>query len=91
MEDTRIIVWNRETALTFLSLVIASASWISTEHFLMSVAVGLAAHSLFILMYEVCGHRYGWAPLPVTRTLVRDVVLPLHAMVRTLRTVSWSR
>lgn len=68
-------VSDRETALTFASLVVAAYAWIITEKLFIGIITGIAMHAIQIIAYEYLAARYGWKSLDVTRAF-RTHLLP---------------
>lgn len=69
---------DRETALTFVSLLAASYAWITTEELLLGIAVGIAMHAMQVVAYEYLATRYKWKRLEIA-DMFRAEVLP-HLM-----------
>lgn len=66
---------DRETLITFVSLIAAAYAWIVAEELFLGVAMGLAMHAIQVVAYEYVALRKGWKGLEVTRAF-RTHVLP---------------
>lgn len=58
---------DRETALTFVSLLAAAYAWIVAEELFLGIAMGLAMHAIQVTAYEYLARRNGWKGLEVTK------------------------
>lgn len=66
---------DRETALTFVSLLAAAYAWIVAEELFLGIAMGIAMHAIQVIAYEYLAERKGWKSLEVTNAF-RAYVLP---------------
>jgi|GEM_PF-4476252 len=66
---------DRETALTFVSLLAAAYAWIITENLFIGIAVGIAMHAIQVIAYEYLATRYDWKRLEIADAF-RAHVLP---------------
>ena len=66
---------DRETALTFVSLLAAAYAWIVAEELFLGIAMGLAMHAIQVVAYEYLAERKGWKSLEVTKAF-RTHALP---------------
>lgn len=66
---------DRETILTFVSLLAAAYAWIVAEELFLGVAMGLAMHAILVGAYEYLAARKKWKSLEVTHAF-RTHVLP---------------
>lgn len=74
--------WDRETTLTFVSMIVAAYAWIITEKLLIGIAVGISMHALLVIAYELCAARFSWPSLSIADffyTEVRPRVLGLFS------------
>ncbi len=66
---------DRETALSLVSMIVASYAWIITEKLPVGIAVGIAMHALLVIGYEALANRFSWPPLTYA-TAFRARALP---------------
>lgn len=57
--------WDRETTLTFVSLVVASYAWITSEKLIVAAAVGIAMHAIQVVAYEYLAMSFNWKRLEI--------------------------
>lgn len=67
--------WDRETSLTFVSLIVAAYAWIVAEEIVLGIAMGIAMHAIQVSAYEYLAARYGWKRLAIADAF-RAHVLP---------------
>jgi hypothetical protein len=66
---------DRETVITFVSLLAASYAWIVAEELFLGIAIGIAMHAIQVAAYEYLAARNGWKRLHVADAF-RAHVLP---------------
>ncbi|OHB20131.1 MAG: hypothetical protein A2854_04940 [Parcubacteria group bacterium RIFCSPHIGHO2_01_FULL_56_18] len=78
--------WDRETTLTFVSLVVASYAWIVAEELFLGIAMGIAMHAIQVVAYEFLAARFGWTNLDIA-DFARTHALPriMHFVSKTQR------
>lgn len=61
--NEKVILWDRETALMFMSMIVASYAWIATERLLIGIAVGIAMETILVSIYQSFAYKFGWQNL----------------------------
>lgn len=66
---------DRETALTFVSLIVAAYGVVVIENLAIAIAMGIAMHAIQVVAYEYLAERKGWKSLEATHAF-RTYALP---------------
>lgn len=72
---------DRETALTFVSLLAAAYAWIVAEELFLGIAMGIAMHAILVSGYEYLAIRNGWKSLEVTKAFYAHVLPHLRQLL----------
>jgi hypothetical protein len=75
---------DRETAITFVSLLAAAYAWIVAEELFLGIGMGLAMHAIQVTAYEYLAQRFGWKRLEVAIAF-RKHILPRLLELRSMR------
>jgi hypothetical protein len=67
--------WDRETSLTFASLIVAAYAWIVAEEIVLGIAMGIAMHAIQVSAYEYLAARNDWKRLAIADAF-RAHILP---------------
>lgn len=73
---------DRETILTFVSLLAASYAWIVAEELFLGIAMGIAMHAIQVAAYEYLAQRHDWK-----RLIIADA-FRAHVLPHLLRVIS---
>jgi hypothetical protein len=69
-----IAVSDRETSITFVSMLVASYAWIVSERLMIGFAVGIAMHAIQMIAYEILARRFGWQHLGLAEAFYTHVL-----------------
>lgn len=72
---------DRETILTFVSLLAAAYAWIIAEELFLGIAMGVAMHAMQVTAYEYLAARYNWKRLATANAFRRHLLPRLHDML----------
>ena len=73
--------WDRETSLTFISMIVAAYAFVVMEKPLVGIAMGIAMHAIQVAAYEFVAPRFGWKPLEITIAFNRHVAPHLARVI----------